>query len=76
MLGAGEGGLVGLGPDPAVAALEKALAESRAPGAAALARLLAEPARASLVAVADPAGRRLGIASLGAALEWHTVEPR
>ena len=76
VLGAGEPARVGLGPAPAVAALEKALAEARALDADALARLLAEPAAAPLVAVADPAGRRLGIAHAGAPLEWHPVEPR
>lgn len=75
-LGAGEGALVGLGPAQAVAALEKTLAETRALDAIALARLLAEPAHGPLVAVADPAGRRLGVASPGAALAWHAVEPR
>jgi hypothetical protein len=70
------GALVGLGPAAAVAALEKALAEARALDAGALARLLAEPAAAPLVAVADPAGRRLGIAPAGAPLQWHPVEPR
>ena len=76
VLGAGEPARVGLGPAAAVAALEKALAEARALDADALARLLAEPAAAPLVAVADPAGRRLGIAHAGAPLEWHPVEPR
>jgi len=76
ILGAGEGALVGLGPAPVLAALEKALAEAGALEAAALARLLAEPGRAPLVAVADPAGRRLGIAPPGAVLEWHALEPR
>ena len=75
-LGAGEGALVGLGPGEAAAALEKALAETRTLDAAALARLLAEPAGAALVAVADPAGRRLGIAYPGAALEWHALAAR
>ena len=76
ILGVGEGALVGLGPAEAVAALEKALAETSGLGAAALARLVAEGARARLVVVADPAGRRLGIARPGVALEWHALAPR
>ena len=54
VLGAGEAARVGLGPAAIVAALEKALAESRALDADSLARLLGEPSHASLVAVADP----------------------
>lgn len=72
---AGEGALVGLGPAEAVAALEKALAETRGLDAAALARLLGEAAAyTSLVVVADPVGRRLGIARIGGALDWHVLE--
>jgi hypothetical protein len=74
LLDAAEGPLVGFGAAAGVAALEKALAESRALDAEALARLLAEAAAPTLVAVADPVGRRLGIALGGAALAWHEVE--
>jgi hypothetical protein len=73
ILGAGEDALVGFGPAPAVAALEKTLAEARALDADSLVRLLAETSHASLVAVADPAGRRLGIAPAGASLVWHSL---
>ena len=75
--GAGEPALLGLGHDLALAALDKALAESRGQDPESLARLLAEASlQPALVAVADPAGRRLGIAGAGAALEWHTVAGR
>jgi hypothetical protein len=67
--------VVGLGPVAGVAALEKALAEARAVDANALARLLAEVSAPALVAVADSAGRRLGVALGGAALVWHEVQP-
>ena len=76
LLGAGESALVGLAPAPAAAALGKALAERRALGADALANAVAEAAGAPLVALADPAGRRLGLAHAGAPLEWHALEPR
>ena len=75
--GAGEPALLGLGYALAVAALDKALAESRDQDAKSLARLLAEaPLQPELVAVADPVGRRLGIARAGAALEWHAIARR
>ena len=71
------GGLVtGLGPAAALAVLEKSLADAPAPDAASLARLLGElPAQPRLVAVADPARRRLGVARGDAALEWSRVGP-
>jgi hypothetical protein len=76
-LGAGEPVRIGLGPEPAAAALAKALAEARAVDAERLARALAEATGgAPLVAVADPAGRRLGLARPGAALAWHALAPR
>ena len=66
--------LSGFGPQSAVAALEKSLAEARSLDAASLARLLGEAsARPRLVAVADPAGRRIGIARGDAAIEWSAV---
>jgi hypothetical protein len=71
-----EGGdvLIGFGATAARAALEKGLAEARTLDAAALARVLGEPcAQPRLVAVADPAGRRLGVARADAALEWSEV---
>jgi hypothetical protein len=76
-LGAGEPVRVGFGPAPAAAALAKALSEARALDAESLARTLAEAAGgAPLVAVADPAGRRLGLLRPGTALEWHGLAPR
>jgi hypothetical protein len=72
----GEGGetLTGLGPAAALTSLEKALAEARSLDAVLLARLLGEAsARPRLVAVADPVGRRLGVARGDAALEWSEV---
>ena len=75
--GAGEPALVGHGRAVAVDALVKALVESRSLDAESLARLLAEAlAQPALVVVADPAGRRLGIARVGAGLEWHAVAGR
>jgi hypothetical protein len=68
--------VIGLGPPAAVAALEKALAEARALDADALAHLLAEASSPALVAVADPVGRRLGVALAGAPLAWHEAERR
>jgi hypothetical protein len=73
LLDAAEGPLVGLGPAAGVAALEKALGEARALDAGALARLLAEASAPAVVAVADPVGRRLGVALGGAKLEWHEL---
>jgi hypothetical protein len=76
-LGVGEPALVGLGPAAAAAALAKALAEAHGLDAEALARVVAECAGAApLVAVADPAGRQLGLARPGAALEWHALPAR
>jgi hypothetical protein len=72
VLGA-EAPLVALGAAAPVAALEKALAEARALDAEALARLLAEASAPALVAVADPVGRRLGLAQGAASLEWHAL---
>jgi hypothetical protein len=72
----GEGGeiLTGFGPAAALASLEKSLAEARSLDAASLARLLGEAsAQPRLVAVADPAGRRLGVARGDAAIEWSEV---
>lgn len=72
--GEGEAFLVGLGPQAAVASLEKALAEARALDAASLVQLLGEAsAQPRLVAVADPPGRRLGVARGDAAIEWSEV---
>jgi hypothetical protein len=72
--GAGEPALVGLGRTLAVEALEKALAEPRGLDADSLARLLGEAsARPALVAVADPARRRLGVTSVEP-LAWHELE--
>jgi hypothetical protein len=73
---AGAGALLGIGPAAGVAALEKALTEARAIDAEALARLLAEASAPTLVAVADPVGRRLGVALGGASLAWHEIERR
>jgi hypothetical protein len=73
LLDAANGPLVGLGAAAGVAALEKALAEARTLDAEALARLLAETAAPTLVAVADPVGRRLAVALGGSALAWHEV---
>jgi hypothetical protein len=75
-LGAGEPALVGVGHAPARAGLEKALAESRAVDAESLARLLADAAQSTVVAVADPSGRRLGLARAGAPLAWHPLAGR
>lgn len=76
-LGAGEAALAGLGPAAAVAALAKALAAAPGLAAESLAHALAEAAGgAPLVAVADPVGRRLGLARPGAALEWSALAPR
>jgi hypothetical protein len=77
MLGEGEPFLAGLAPASAAAALAKGAAESRALDAAALARLLAEAqGEPALVAIADPAGRRLAVAREGTALAWHALEAR
>jgi hypothetical protein len=66
--------LSGFGPKAAVAALEKSLAEASALDTASLARLLGEAsARPRLVAVADPVGRRLGIARGDAPIEWSVA---
>jgi hypothetical protein len=73
-IGSGAEILTGFGPATALASLEKALAEARPLDAAALARVLGESsAQPRLVAVADPAGRRLGVARSDAALEWSAV---
>lgn len=75
VVGAGESFLAGLGTPEAVAALEKGAAERRNFDAAALAHLLgAAVAARGLVAIADPAGRRLGLA-LGDAIAWHAALP-
>ena len=75
VLGAGEAFLTGFGPAAAVAALEKAGAEARAFDADSLARLLGEAsARPALVAVADPARRRLGVARGVEPLSWYELE--
>jgi len=66
--------LAGFGPAASLASLEKVLAEAGALDAASVARLLAEAsARPRLVVVADPAGRRLGVARSDAAIEWSEV---
>jgi hypothetical protein len=75
VLGAGEAFLTGFGPAAAVAALEKAGAEARSFDADSLARLLGEAsARPALVAVADPARRRLGVARGVEPLLWYELE--
>lgn len=72
--GAGKPALVGVGSALAVDALEKALAEARTLDAESLARLLAEAsAQPAFVAVADPIGRRLGIAQAGGLIEWQPL---
>jgi hypothetical protein len=79
VLGAGEPLLVGFAAPVRVAALEKALAELPRLDADVLARLLreSEGAQAPLVAVADPVGRRLGIAGVAPdALVWHALDVR
>jgi hypothetical protein len=74
IIGEGESFLTGLGPQAAIASLEKAAAEARTLDAASLARLLGEAStQPRLVAVADPAGRRLGVARGDAAIEWSEV---
>ncbi len=75
VLGLGETALVGLGRGPAAAALEKSLVENLTLDAATLARLLIEPG-SPLVAVADPAFRRLGLVHRDAPLEWYDLPPR
>jgi len=73
-VGEGEAFLTGLGPPAAVAALEKGGREVRALDADSLARLLGEAsATPALVAIADPVGRRLGIARGDALLHWHEI---
>jgi hypothetical protein len=75
VLGAGEAFLTGFGPAAAVAALEKAGVEAGSFAPDSLARLLGEAsARPALVAVADPARRRLGVARGVEPLEWHELE--
>lgn len=69
LIGAGETALA------TAPALDKSLAAARLHDVDAVARLLAENA-GGLVAVADPAGRRLGVASAGGALAWHALGPR
>jgi hypothetical protein len=74
VIGEGQAFVTGFGPAAAAASLEKSLAETRALDAAALARVLGEgSAQPRLVAVADPAGRRLGVARGDAAIEWSEV---
>jgi hypothetical protein len=69
--GAGEPVLVGHGHSLAVNALEKTLAESRSLDPEPLALVLAEASlRPALVAVADPVGRRLGVARGVEPLLW------
>lgn len=77
LLGDGDAFLIGLAAPAAVAALEKGAAEARHFDAASLARLLGEASvRPALVAVADPAGRRLGVARGEAPIEWNEVASR
>jgi len=74
LLGGGQAFLSGLGPQSAVASLEKGAAEAVRLDAATLAQLLGEAsARPGLVAVADPVGRRLGIVRADAPIEWHEL---
>jgi hypothetical protein len=71
MIGEGQACLVGFGPAAALASLDKSLAEARALDPASLSRALGEASvQPRLVAIADPAGRRLGVARGDAAIEW------
>ncbi len=74
LLGDGDAFLIGLAAPAAVAALEKGAAEARRFEASSLAQLLGEASvRPALVALADPAGRRLGVARGEATLVWHEI---
>lgn len=70
----GEPFRTGFGPAAALAALEKSLGDAGVLDAPALARLLGEAsAQPRLIAIADPVGRRLGVARGDAELDWHAV---